>query len=293
MSGQDLVLGGRSALSGAITQDILDGHDTGFRLVTLDPIHDAFTPMIREQAYPASELAIVAALQAVSFGKPLMLLPVTMAARYQHKCIIRNRHRPAFGPKDLPGKRVGVRTYSQTTAAWVRAILETEYGVPTRAMHWVTQIGSHAAEFADPNFVEVVGREHPLLDMLETGEIDAAIFGNDLPDVSWVAPVIDDPEAAGRRLHRDSGIVAINHVVALTREVAADAARVGRLMAAFRDVRDSLPSETASLFPLGLDEIRTSVEALLKSVENQGLVTRKLSIEDVFGEARTLLGDAG
>ena len=32
-------------------------------------------------------------------------------------------------PKDIEGKRVGVRAYTQTTGAWVRGILGEAYGV--------------------------------------------------------------------------------------------------------------------------------------------------------------------
>ena len=56
--------------------------------VDVEPIHRAFAPMAREQKFDVSEMAIVTALQALAYGKPLLLLPVTVAARFQQKCII-------------------------------------------------------------------------------------------------------------------------------------------------------------------------------------------------------------
>ena len=34
-----------------------------------------------------------------------------------------------LAPKDLQGKRIGVRSYTQTTGVWMRGILQNEYGV--------------------------------------------------------------------------------------------------------------------------------------------------------------------
>ena len=58
-------------------------------LVTLDfaeysPTHKGFKPMVREQAFDVSEMAIVTYLMAKSFGKPMVLLPSVVMARFQH-----------------------------------------------------------------------------------------------------------------------------------------------------------------------------------------------------------------
>ena len=49
----------------------------------VEPIHRAFAPMARRQAYDVSELAIVTYLQAKAYGKPVVLLPTVVAARFQ------------------------------------------------------------------------------------------------------------------------------------------------------------------------------------------------------------------
>ena len=40
--------------------------------------------MVREQAFDVSEMAIVTYLMAKSFGKPMVLLPNVVVARFQH-----------------------------------------------------------------------------------------------------------------------------------------------------------------------------------------------------------------
>jgi 4,5-dihydroxyphthalate decarboxylase len=60
-------------------------------LVTLDfveysPTNKGFRPMVRDGAFDVSEMAIVTYLMAKSFGKPMVLLPNVVLARFQHAC---------------------------------------------------------------------------------------------------------------------------------------------------------------------------------------------------------------
>jgi 4,5-dihydroxyphthalate decarboxylase len=50
----------------------------------------------------------------------------------------------------LPGKRIGVRSYSQTTGVWIRGILENDYGIDLSRVQWVTFEEGHVAEARDP-----------------------------------------------------------------------------------------------------------------------------------------------
>ena len=71
------------------------------RIAAFVPIHRAFAPMAREQKFDLSEMAIVTAIMAFAYGKPLVILPVTLAARFQHHTLIgRAKDRP------LPIRRV-------------------------------------------------------------------------------------------------------------------------------------------------------------------------------------------
>jgi 4,5-dihydroxyphthalate decarboxylase len=162
------------------------------------PIHRAFRPMVMEAAFDVSELAIVTALQAVDHGKPIIALPITVAARFQHKCIVCNSNYSTLTPADLPGRRVAVRAYSQTTGFWVRNILEMEYGIASDSITWVTQEAPHVAEALEPaNVLRDANGAGPA-ELLEKGEVDAAIFGNDLPGDAWVQPLIENPDARAR-----------------------------------------------------------------------------------------------
>jgi 4,5-dihydroxyphthalate decarboxylase len=47
-------------------------------------------------------------LQAIAWGKPLVLLPAVMVGRFQHNCISYNCTKGDMTPRQLEGKRVGV-----------------------------------------------------------------------------------------------------------------------------------------------------------------------------------------
>jgi hypothetical protein len=49
--------------------------------------------MVREGAFDAGELAIVTYMQALDYGKPLVLLPAVMVGRFQHQFFVCRKER--------------------------------------------------------------------------------------------------------------------------------------------------------------------------------------------------------
>jgi 4,5-dihydroxyphthalate decarboxylase len=133
----------RPLMQGAIKSDRV-----AFEFTAIRPANKFFKPMVREQKFDVSEMAIATYVQAKAYGKPITLLPATMMGRFQHGTLLCRAAEP-LAPADLPGKRVGVRSYSQTTGVWVRAIL-ADYGVDTDSLRWFTQEDGHVAEYREP-----------------------------------------------------------------------------------------------------------------------------------------------
>jgi 4,5-dihydroxyphthalate decarboxylase len=250
------------------------------------PIHQAFRPMTENIAFDASEMAIVTAMQAVDHGRDIVPLPITVASRVQHKCIIQNANFTAFSPKELEGKKVAVRAYSQTTGAWVRAVLETEFDVDCTTITWITQNPPHVADAPEPANVWRDPNGKSTLEQLSNGLVDAAIFGNDLPTDSWVKPVIDNADAVGRASLEKSGLIQINHVIAVSRRLFDQSpSTIKALFDAFRDARALLPIDDQKMLPIGKAEMEQSINILAQSAFNQGLTTKTLSFDDIFGDA--------
>jgi 4,5-dihydroxyphthalate decarboxylase len=268
-------------------------------LEEIEPIHRAFAPMARRQAYDVSEMAIVTYLQAKALGKPVVLLPFVVAARFQQGCLIYNTDRGMLDVAGLAGKKVGVRAYSQTTGMWVRAILSQTYGVPLDQIEWITVEGAHLEEYRDPTFVRNAGPGKHLVSMLRSGEIDAAILGNDLPDEPQFKPVIVDVMTADRAWYAAHRYVPINHVVVVTKAIAAIADANPQ---AVRAVYDLLKRGMASVAAenvgkpdkllLGYDALREPLEETLAFCEQQQLLPRKLTVDEIFADSLNVLGDA-
>src|SRR5262245_20047178 len=155
----------------------------------------AFKRVVRDLEFDFAELAIVTFLIAKAHGKPLVLLPAVVMARFQHPYLAYNPARGPLAPGDLAGRRVGVRSYSVTTGAWVRGILADDYGVDLDRVTWVTFEEAHVAEFRDPPTVERAPDGKELTAMLLEGEIDAAILPS-VPADPRLKPLIPDPPAA-------------------------------------------------------------------------------------------------
>jgi 4,5-dihydroxyphthalate decarboxylase len=255
-------------LDGARRSALLD-----LRFEAVKPISRAFAPMVRQGRFDVSEMAIATFLMAKAAGKPLVLLPVTLAARFQEAAALCRADGPVRGPADLAGRRVGVRAYSQTTGMWLRGVLAERHGVAPDAVPWITFEDAHLAEYKDPPWAERAPAGADLTAMLKGGEIDAAIFGNELPDEPGFRPVFADATAAGEAFRAAYGFVPVNHLAVLR-----------------RDVVEAHPEAAAELVRLlsspGLASGRAALAAPISLASRwcaeQGLTPRVLTLDEVW-----------
>ena len=156
--------------NGAIKSDLVN-----FDFVDYAPTNKGFKPMVREQAFDVSEMAIVTYLMARSFGKPMVLLPDVVIARFQHAYALINARRGTLTPAELNGKRVGIRSFTTTTGAWLRGILANDYGVDLDSIDWVTFEDAHVAEYEDATKRAPKGKS--IIQMLVDGELERSLRG--------------------------------------------------------------------------------------------------------------------
>ena len=120
-----------------------------------------------------------------------------------------------------------MRSYTQTTGTWLRGHLQNDYGVDIYRVKWVNFEDAHVLEYRDPPFVERAGDDKSLLKMVQDGELDAGIFGAELPTDPRLKSVIDDPDAETGRWRAKHGVVPLNHMVVRDRKPVALEARAG------------------------------------------------------------------
>jgi len=259
----------------------------------INPVNRAFMPMAREQRFDVSEMAIVTYLQALAYGKPLVLLPATMMGRFQHGTMLYNSERGTLRPQDLPGCRIGVRAFSQTTGVWIRGILWKDYGLDLGKVKWVTFEDAHVAEYRDPPGVERAAPGKDITKMLLEGELDAAIFGGAMPSEPQLKSVIPDPEAAAREWYKNNGAVPVNHMVVLKQSLSQSSPDVVREV--YRMLLDSkkaagLPKAGAiDLIPFGFDALKPSLELMSAYAFEMKLIPRRYSVEELFDDTTRAL----
>jgi 4,5-dihydroxyphthalate decarboxylase len=266
--------------------------EVALEFADIKPTHKAFKPMVRELAYDVCEMAIVTFLQAKAHGKPLVLLPAVMLGRFQHHCLVHNADRAVLRPEQLAGRRVGVRAYSQTTGVWLRGILQHDYGVDLGRVQWVTFEDAHVAEYHDPLGVQRVTSDKDLTTMLLSGELDAAIYGAELPGDPRIRSVIPDPETAAQAWYRRHGCVPVNHLVVATKALAT--CRPELVRAAYglllRGKETAPPTTGVDLTPFGVEPNRAALELIIDYAAAQRLIPRRFAVDELFEDFCRVMG---
>ena len=201
---------GTAALkNGSIKSDSVE-----FEFVDYSPTNKGFKPMVREAAFDVSELAIVTYLMAKSFGKPMVLLPNVVVARSQQGHALYNAKHGTLKPADLNGKRVGIRSFTTTSGAWLRGILANDHGVDLEKVDWVTFEDAHVAEFKDTTKRAPAGKQ--IVQMLIDGELDAVLGEKvDHPDLK---PLFADVAAEEKAWFEKHKVKPINHMVVVSQK---------------------------------------------------------------------------
>ena len=236
-----------------------------------------FKRVVRDLEFDVAEMAIVTHILAKAHGKPYRLLPFTVLARFQHPYLVYcPEKRPGLKPEKL--QTVGVRSYSVTTGAWIRCILAEDHGVDLSRIRWTTFEEAHVAEFRDPANVQRAPAGREITAMLLAGELDAAIVGA-VPTDPRLAPVIADPEAAGRRWsEKHGGAIQLNHLVVVKNTVSqAQADEVYRML-----VESKQAAGGAAALPHGLEANRRNLEIAIDCAYRQKMIPRKFAVEELL-----------
>jgi 4,5-dihydroxyphthalate decarboxylase len=275
-----------------------------FDFVEVDPLIAAFRRMVRGSEFDICEMAITTYICARAYGKRMTAIPVFLVRAFHHGAILVNAKAGIRTPKDLEGKRVGVnRGYTVTTGVWARGVLQAEYGVDLGKITWVLSGDEHVAEYRPPANVVPIEPGKKMEDMLATGELPAAI-GVDVksPDVK---PLIPNALEAGLAALRRNGHYPINHTVVIRDElIAAHPDLAADVFEAFAGAKraylDRLkagkiekPTEvdnvhgkameiTGDPLPYGIAPNRKVLEELIGHAKTQGIVTKPVTIEELF-----------
>jgi len=275
-----------------------------FEFEEVNPLIDAFRRMVRGLEFDICEMAITTYVCARAHGKRMTALPVFLVRAFHHGAIVYNTKAGIRSPKDLEGRQVGVnRGYTVTTGLWARSVLQQEHGVDLSKITWVLSGDEHVAEYRPPSNVVPIEKGKKMGDMLASGELAAAIgIEVDSPDVK---PLIPNALEAGLKALRSRGHYPINHTVVVKDDLLnahadlapdvfnafAEAKRlyVERLKAGsiekptpVDEVHRRVMDITGDPLPYGIAPNRRVLEELIQHSVTQGIITRPVTVEELF-----------
>ncbi|HUO22710.1 MAG TPA: PhnD/SsuA/transferrin family substrate-binding protein, partial [Caulobacteraceae bacterium] len=147
-------------------------------IITVKPQIGAFRRMVRDVEFDVCEIAPTTYFIARAYGAPFVALPIFVVRRFHHSGLLVRPDSGVKHPKDLEGKKVGVRAYSVTTGVWTRGILAKEYGVDIDKVTWVVDDEEHVTQLKLPPNVIHVPEGKSLVSMMANGEIQAGFTAN-------------------------------------------------------------------------------------------------------------------
>ena len=278
--------------------------------IEVSPVTSIFRRMVRELEFDVAEMALSTYLCARAHGKQFTGVPIFLTRAFYHGGIVVNRKSGIETPKDLEGKRFGVRSYTLTPGVWTRGLLQTEYGVDLDAVTWVLSGDEHVAEYVAPANV-VSSLNNNLGEMLLSGEIDAAIGVGPI-DSQDVRPLFDAPDTADAEWHRKTGVYPISHMLVVKNaaldanpELAAElfetfntakALYMGKLRSGDAAAPEDRPYHRMvdvvgdDPIPYGVESSRQTLETFVGFNVEQKVIPEAVDVEELFPEATLGLG---
>ena len=278
-----------------------------------------FDNMAARQAYDVSEFSSSEFVSRFTAGQcPFVAIPVFASRVFRHSFIFINR-RHVKSAKDLAGKRIGVPVYTMTAAIFIRGLLSDEHGVDFSNCEWVEGDINSAKSHGNPTILPTVRKlavrandsGRSLSQLLEAGELHA-IIGTGIPEAFGRNPdivrVYPDYRTAEMSYYRRTRIFPIMHLVVIRRELHERHPQIaGALYRAFVKAKDAeqakmryrgtlrymLPWMHAELddidavfggdpWPYGVEPNRPTLEALVRYLEEQGVITKAPRVDELF-----------
>jgi 4,5-dihydroxyphthalate decarboxylase len=282
------------------------GADLGrlnLRFVEVEQIVPMMRRMCRGLEFDICEMAFTTYLCARAAGLPFTAIPVFVTRNFHHWAVFVNTGSGVKKPKDLEGRKVGVnRGYTVTTGLWARGVLQSEYGVDLNKITWIPTDDEHVLGFKQPANVDYRFRGAKMLDLLMSGEIDAAI-GEVAVDAPEIKPLLPDARNEAFGYFRRTGIYPINHGVVVKDSLLKEAPWIAdELCRAFEkakveyrknlDLGDAATSWDRAAkvnaevvgdpYPFGIEPNRKALEAMTQFAVDQKMVPRRYSVEELF-----------
>lgn len=277
----------------------------GIELEHIQASPDTYRRMVRDLEFDIAELALTTFMAAKWFKIPLTGIPIFSNRDVTMSLVVYNARSGIKGPKDLEGKRVGVRSYTVTNTTQCRALLNYEFGVDMDSIQYVVTEDAHVAQYNDPPNVEYAPQGNKLAEMLKAGEIDAGLQVSIEPegDIRLLFTE-DEADEVGLRYYKRTGVYPIGHVMTVKDDVLEENPWVAPAMFKAFTGSKNLYMETLSdrtdparrdrqalrnreivggdPFPFGMARNRKAMEAMVRMDVDQHIIPAPLDVDSLF-----------
>jgi 4,5-dihydroxyphthalate decarboxylase len=287
----------------------VDGVELKF--VNISPPSQIFLRMLQDEEFDASEMSLSNYMIALGKGDGRFIaIPVFPSRVFRHSYIWINNRSGIREPADLKGKKVGIADYSMTALLFVRGLLQHEYGVRPEDIHWFRRRSEHVSIEIPPGIrIDSIGKDQTLDALLEQGKLDALAVTQPprafLAGAPEIKRLFADVRAVEANYYRQTKIFPIMHMVVIRRAIYEhDPSLAARLTRAFESAKQlafegyeeglsSLPWANLDLeyarqvlgkdvYPYGVKNNLSTLEAAALYSHEQGLTQRKFSVDELF-----------
>ena len=291
-------------------------------IVTVEPQIAAFRRMVRQVEFDVCELAPTTYIIARAYGAPFVALPIFVLRRFHHAGLLVRPDSGIQTPKDLEGRKVGVRAYSVTTGVWTRAVLIDEFGLDSSKVTWVVDDEEHVTQLQLPPNVIRTQPGRSLADMMADGELAAGFHGNagvgrtGNPTGGWKTveahypDLFPNAEELEADWYKRTGIYPMHGTLVVKDSVLAEHPWIAQsLFKAFSQAKDEWLKRLAAgeahsasdqkyaklrkivghdPLPYGMTANLKTIEALAKTAYQQKLTPKLMQVQDLFVDPEKL-----
>jgi 4,5-dihydroxyphthalate decarboxylase len=267
---------------------------------------------LRNDEFDVAEVSASSYLAARDNDWPFRAIPVFLHRRFRHGFMFINTGKGIKTPKDLIGRKVGVKTLMTTAVLWMRGQLQHEYNVPLKSIEWFAELEDDVAVKlpADLKLTRLPDNKS-VETMLVEGELDAVLHSDlikpFLDKDARVARLFPDHKHEETAYFKKTGIFPIMHVLGLRQSLVGQYPWVAfNLFKAFNEAkaiamkrmqnprivplawyRDAWEEQEKVLGPdpweYGLTGAnRKTMETLIAYSHEQGLIKKKAELEQLF-----------
>ncbi|UVK36956.1 nitrate ABC transporter substrate-binding protein [Mesorhizobium sp. AR10] len=267
--------------------------------VKVDRVATLLGDLSGDPVYDAAEMSFSRYASRRAAGDDTLVgVPNFIMRGFRHRCIITRAASPLEQLSQLAGKRIGLTGWRDSGNTWTRAALRHE-GVGVEDAYWFAgrltsdhPIVDRLDGFGRPGRIEAIPGERPMMELLETGELDA-VFTPFMPQGYFQAgsqfrQLVRDFRTAELEYFRDVGYVPGMHLIALKADVVERHPWLPDELSALIDASHRLWTEKrrkyAETSPWIIDELLQSARALPQGWSDSGLAENRTMIEDFARE---------